>query len=180
MGSSAHQDAEAARVRPLPCGAAEVAKWYRSRLGWPVEVVDRGVHLLLTGGLVGFEVPGHQAGGVVERLTDFGAVGPALRIGERDGRVVFLCDVNDAVFAQSEMPVGTRYLRAPVSLPLPSPRPSQSWFVAPEPNRPWLPSAGAVLHAVRAAAAAAAGAMACRQVPVHRLEPVRRWRGSAG
>ncbi|MFI9005889.1 hypothetical protein ACIGNX_01490 [Actinosynnema sp. NPDC053489] len=171
MVTPAHRAAPTAPVRPLPRGAAEVAAWYRNHLGWTVHVVDAGVHLVLTAGLVAFEVPAHQAPAVLARLTGLGAAGPALRTGT--DRVAFLCDVNDAVFTQADMPVGIRHLRAPTSLPLPSPRPSYAWFVAPDPDHRWLPSATAVLHAVRGAVAAAARAVAHQEVPVHRLWQVR-------
>ncbi|WP_367129228.1 hypothetical protein [Saccharothrix sp. HUAS TT1] len=138
---------------PVPNGADGVAEWYRRRLGWHVEVEGGEVRLPLTGGLVAFEVPVHLAEAVLTRLADLGATRPALRTGERGDRVAFLCDANDSVFTQADMPVGVAHLRSPKSLRLPGT--PTAWFSAPEPDRGWLPSAGAVLHAVRRTLAAA-------------------------
>ncbi|MFT7837095.1 hypothetical protein Q5530_13180 [Saccharothrix sp. BKS2] len=159
MTIQAHRTETATAIRQPRRGATGAAEWYRHNLGWPVDIAGGGVHLILTGGLAAFEVPAHLAGGVLRRLSDLGAVGPVLRTGTDNDRVAFLCDVDDIVFAQADMPLGVRCPRMGAALPLPSPRPSKSWLVAPDPDRRWLPSASAVLHAVRHTTAAAARAV---------------------
>ncbi|MDU0293036.1 hypothetical protein [Saccharothrix longispora] len=178
MTSRAHRVEATAPAHPQRRGANEVAEWYRFRLGWPVETTDSGVDLTLTGGLVAFEVPAHLAGGVLKRLTELGAVGPALRTGVGNDRVTFLCDVNDIVISQADVPLGVRYLRVGTVLPLPSPRPSVAWFVAPDPDRGWLPSASAVLHAVWRTTTAAARVMSSG-FPVRHVGQARPRRGFA-
>lgn len=170
--------AVAVPVHPARRGATEVAAWYRRHLGWPVETAEDGVSLSLTGGLTAIEVPAHLAGGVLNRLTDLGVVGPALRTGRANDRVTFLCEVDDVVLAQADMPTGVRHLRVGGALALPSPRPSETWLVAPDPGRRWLPSASAVLHAVRRTTAAAARAMS-PGFPAHRGGRAGARRGSA-
>ncbi|XVS67734.1 hypothetical protein ACQPYE_17290 [Actinosynnema sp. CA-299493] len=178
MTTQAHQVEVVTPVRPTRRGADEVAEWYRHHFGWPVDIVDGGVNLILTSGLVGFELPVHFARGVLARLVDLGAVGPALRTGVHNDRVAFLCDVDELVLAQADVPLGVTYLRTGTALPLPSPRPSAAWLVAPDLGRRSLPTANAVLHAVRRAASEAARSAPLRS-PGLRVGQARGRKGSA-
>ncbi|MGM1060357.1 hypothetical protein [Saccharothrix sp. Mg75] len=147
-----------------PPRKTQCAVWYRTRLGWPVEVVDGDVQLSLTAGLTAFEVPAHLAPRVLGRLRSIGTGGPALRTGH--GRVAFLCDADDLVLVRSDMPLGVAQLRASARLVLPRPDDAGAWVVSPELDRGVLPSARAVLHAITHVTAAAACEVS-RRAPVH-------------
>ncbi|MDQ2587984.1 hypothetical protein CKY47_29240 [Saccharothrix yanglingensis] len=112
-----------------PLRQTQCAAWYRTRLGRPVEVVDGDVWLSLTAGLTAFEVPAHLVPRVLERMRSIGTGGPAPRTGHE--RVAFLCDADDLVLAQSDMPVEVAQLRASARLVLPRPGDAGAWVVCP-------------------------------------------------
>ncbi|MEV0705287.1 hypothetical protein AB0I53_46275 [Saccharopolyspora sp. NPDC050389] len=129
--------------------------WYRDQMAWAVDRTENSVVLTLGRGMVAFDVPADWAFRVRNRLERNGFCTPALLVGARLVRAVFLAEADGVVLGQFQMPGDVRYLAAPCQIELPllhvTAAQSRKWFCAPNPARRWLFPAGAVLAAVNAA-----------------------------
>ncbi|WP_329791543.1 hypothetical protein V1227_06390 [Lentzea sp. DG1S-22] len=118
-------------------------------------MTGNAVVLPLGRGLVAFDVPADRAVQVRDRMEHNGFSTPALLVGARGPRAVFLAETDEVVLGQFQMPGDVRFLTVPstVELPLPNARATRgtAWFCPPDPRRRWLLSASTVLAAIDAA-----------------------------
>ncbi|GAB3746584.1 hypothetical protein GCM10027598_84980 [Amycolatopsis oliviviridis] len=127
------------------------AEFYRGAFAWDVEIGERSLALVLTGGIAAFSVPFHTKNQHLFSARDAVPRGPLILTPGAPFRVHALVDASDFVIPDQDLPENVLFHR-PLSKVLLPPtvgtRGAVRWLREPSPQERWLPLAAGVFSAL--------------------------------
>lgn len=122
--------------------------------GWPVTQVGMSLALETTSGFCGVELPQARTERVLRRLREVGAEGPVIRSWRPEPWLTFLAEADAIVESDVLHRHHARLMHSGERIPLPpavTGTGRSTWFLAPAPDRRWLPGLSTIMWALRAA-----------------------------